>query len=237
MADSLRTNKLICIAGLANNGKDTAAHMLNYLLNAPKIFRTYGWYKIFKKWPFNNKWEITAFAKPLKQTLAIILNKPLDWFNDRNNKENFYVDLNTLKVYPKYKLHDEIRLSENKFQKLIKNGENLPNDQLISIRQLMQYYGTECVRKYLGDKTWINSTLNKITNKNIIVSDLRFRVELEEVKHLNGKIIYISRSSSKPGTHASEREVIELFNENQFDYIVPNEGTLKELFNNLKTLV
>jgi uridine kinase len=41
MAASLRTYKLISIAGLANSGKDTVAHMLNYLLNAPKCFRSY----------------------------------------------------------------------------------------------------------------------------------------------------------------------------------------------------
>lgn len=236
MATSLRTCKLICIAGLANAGKDTATHMLHYLLNAPKMFRTYGWYKLLKKWPFKNKWKITSFAKPLKRTLAVILVKPVEWFDDRKNKEKYYVDLNTLNVYSKYELRDDLRLSENKFQKLIKSGEPLPLDQYISIRQLMQYYGTECVRKYLGDKTWINSTLNTIKD-NTIISDLRFRVELEEVKKKNGKIIYISRSSSKPGSHASEREVVELFNERRFDYVVPNEGTLKELFNNLKTLI
>ena len=108
---------------------------------------------LLKRWPFKRKWQTTAFAKPLKETLAVILNKPIEWFNDRKNKENYYVDLNTLKTYPKYKLLENIRLSENKFQKLIKGEEPLPTDKLLSIRQLMQYYGTEIVRKFLGDKT------------------------------------------------------------------------------------
>ena len=235
MAASLRTYKLISIAGLANSGKDTAAHMLNYLLNAPKCFRNYFWYKILKKWPFKNKWEITAFAKPLKQTLSIILNKPIQWFDDRKNKETYYIDFNTLKIYPKSITQD--CLSENKFQKLIKTGEPLPVDQFISVRQLMQYYGTEVIRRFLGDKTWINATLNHTSNKNIIVSDLRFKIELSEIKNRNGASIYVSRSSAKPGTHASEREVIELEKENAFDFYIPNEGTLSDLFYNLKGII
>lgn len=238
MGSPLQTNNLICIAGLANSGKDTVASMLNYILNAPKCFRTYWWYKLLKRWPFKNKWKTTAFAKPLKETLSVILNKPLEWFNDRYNKENYYVNLNTLQLYSKESIWDNIKLSENKFQKLIKSEEPLPEENLISIRQLMQYYGTNVVRKFIGDKTWINATLNAQSNINkLIISDLRFRVELEEVHKRKGVIIYISRSSAKPGAHASEREVIELYNEGLFDYVVPNEGTLKELFNNIKALV
>jgi hypothetical protein len=47
----------------------------------------------------------------------------------------------------------------------------------------------------------------------------------------------VSRSSAKPGTHASEREVIELEKENAFDFYIPNEGTLSDLFYNLKSIV
>jgi len=41
MRTPLQDYNLIAISGLANSGKDTAANMLNYLLNAPKLFRTY----------------------------------------------------------------------------------------------------------------------------------------------------------------------------------------------------
>ena len=108
---------------------------------------------------------------------------------------------------------------------------------MISIRQLMQYYGTEVIRKFLGDKTWINATLNKEISKNIIVSDLRFRVELNEIKNRKGVCVYILRDSAKPGTHASEKEVLELNNENLFDFKISNNGTLKNLFYNLKSIV
>lgn len=230
-------NKIISVAGLKESGKSLAADMLGYLLNAPKIFQTYTWYKIFRGKHINKNWEVTSFARPLKKCLSAILNVPIDWFEDRDNKENVYVSLNTLRLYPKYKLHPDIILSENKFQKLIKSGEVLPADYVLSVRQLMQYFGTEGVRHFLGDKTWINSTLNEANSKNIIVSDLRFKVELEEIKARNGRCIYIKRDTAVPGSHASEKEVLELLEENKFDNIIDNNGTLEDLFNNLKKIV
>ena len=32
---------LIAISGIKGSGKDTATHMLQYLLNSPKLFRNY----------------------------------------------------------------------------------------------------------------------------------------------------------------------------------------------------
>lgn len=38
--------KTYAISGAAGSGKDLAAHMLLYLLNAKKPFRNYFWYKL-----------------------------------------------------------------------------------------------------------------------------------------------------------------------------------------------
>lgn len=236
MRKRLESKNIIAIGGLKCSGKDTATKMLQYLLSAPKCLRSYRWYKILKRWP-SKKWETVAFAKPLKECLSIILNKPVSWFDDRDNKENIFVSLPTLKLYPKFKLHEDIRLSEAKFQKLLKTGDPIPDDYLLSIRQLMQYFGTETVRRFIGDKTWINSTLNKAESKNIIISDLRFRVELEEIKSQKGVCLYIKRDSAQPGTHSSEREVLDLLEEGKFDVIIDNNGTLEDLFNNLKSVI
>lgn len=233
MRTSLSSHKLICIAGLKNSGKDSVAKMLEYLLNAPKPFRTYFWYNIFKKW--SGKWTITAFAKPLKQTLSIILNVPLKWLDDRSVKENMYVDLRDLRLIDGWLLDENDILSENKFSKLIKSGEPLTG--YLSIRQLMQYYGTNVIRRFLGDKTWIYATLNKCENKNIIISDLRFKVEYNEVKINDGVVIYIERPECVPGSHSSEREVLDMKEQNLFDFIIRNDSSLKDLFDSIKNII
>ena len=221
---------IVAVSGIKGSGKDTAAHMLQYLLNSPKIFRTYFWYKLGIRFP--KRWKIVSFAKPLKRVLSIILGVDVHKFNDRDFKENYFVLLDNFKIVDKYLLDEDDILSDNKFTKLIKTGEPLPVNTWLSIRQLMQYFGTQCAQTYLGRKVWINSTLK--TDKDVIISDLRFEKEFEEVKFRDGVTIFIQRDSAKVGTHASEREMYDLYTQNKFDYVIDNNGSLKDLFNNLK---
>lgn len=90
------------------------------------------------------------------------------------------------------------------------------------------------MRGIFGDKLWILSTIKEDTN--LIISDLRFKVELEEVKKRRGKVIYIKRDSCIPGNHASEKEIQSMYENKMFNYVVDNNGTLKDLFDNLCNL-
>lgn len=98
----------------------------------------------------------------------------------------------------------------------------------------MQLFGTEIMRNILDDKIWINCVLNRSNKNNLIISDLRFITEYEEIKRRNGFIIYIDRGLT-PGTHKSESEMQVLLNQNKFDLIINNKNiSLKELFNIVK---
>ena len=233
MGSTLQTN-IIAVGGLKNSGKTEAAAMFEYLLNTPKPFRTYWWYK--RKIKFSKKWKITSFAKPLKEVLAIILKVRPETFESRSFKENCYVQLDTLQeLYTNGIALPDKTLTDNQFNKYIKSGEPIPSDYWISVRQLMQYCGTNVLRKFLSDKLWINCTIN--TREKLIISDLRFRVELEEIKKRKGITIYIDRPGTQPGTHSSEREVIDLLNEDAFSYIITNNGDLKDLFNKINKCI
>ena len=65
---------------------------------------------------------------------------------------------------------------------------------------------------------------------------MRFKVEANAIHDNGGKIIYINRNLCIPGNHASEREIIELKKEDIFDYTINNNGTLKDLFNNINKI-
>jgi hypothetical protein len=53
---------------------------------------------------------------------------------------------------------------------------------------------------------------------------------------LNGKVLLIQRDICKPGSHASEREIQELQDNDAFDLVIQNNGSLKDLFKSLKKL-
>lgn len=224
-------NKIIAICGFKNSGKDTVAHMLRYCLSVPKFMRYYWLYRLLNKFIIS-KYKIVSFAESLKKSLAILINVPYKLFNDRQFKEECYINTKTLSItYNKYIPHV---ITDEKINKLIKsNHMKSIFDYFITIRQLLQLYGTEIIRKYFGDDFWILRTLED--NKNLIISDLRFINEYYRVKEKEGLIIYVNRGLT-PGCHQSEQEVVTINRSYNIDYIVNNLTGLKELFKEVKKI-
>lgn len=218
-------------------GKNTCASMLEFLLNTPKIFHSYFFYKHQALIPKKKLYKTIAFADPIKEMLSSLLNMDRWEFESRNIKENCIVCLKNLsKIYTNgYDIEAYSLLSDSKFSKIAKEwNPELSKQYYLSIRQVMQLFGTEIMRNTIDDKIWINCVLNRSCNQNLIISDLRFITEYEEIKNRNGFIIYIDRGLT-PGLHKSESEMQTLLNQNKFDLIIDNKNiSLKELFNLLK---
>lgn len=230
-------NKIIAISGLKNAGKSRVASMLEFLLNTPKIFHSYFFYKHQALIPKKNLYKTVAFADPIKEMLSSLLNMDRWEFESRNIKENCIVCLKNLsKIYTNgYDVDAYNLLSDSKFSKIAKEwNPELSKQYYLSVRQIMQLFGTEIMRNTIDDKIWINCVLNRSYNQNLIISDLRFITEYEEIKNRNGFIIYIDRGLT-PGLHKSESEMQTLLNQNKFDLVIDNKNiNLKELFNLLK---
>lgn len=134
-------------------------------------------------------------------------------------------------------VHSSKILTDNKFAKLARELDpNLTQDYFLSIRQILQFFGTEIIRHYFGDKIWILSVFNQ-NHPYLIVSDLRFKVELDAALSQNSKIIYINRPGCEVGSHASEREIVDIYNDRKYTYLINNDKDLKHLFNQIKKLV
>ena len=226
-------NKLIAISGTKGSGKTESAEMLQYCLSVPKWLRQYWIYKVFGKF-IHKSWKLLAFADPLKKMLAILLNVPVEKFNDRIFKENTYVNLNTLDYFLLNR-KDKSSLSDSKFTKMAKDLDTEILSYNLTIRQLMQYFGTQVMQTYFGRNIWINATL-KNAEDTTIITDLRFKAEYEAVKSLGGIVIYVSRPHYTFGQHASEREMEELLNNNKYDYIIENDGSIEDLFENVREI-
>lgn len=235
MKRKLNSYKLISISGVRGSGKDTVTSMLQYCLSVPKIFRQYWIYKHFNK-IISPKYKKLAFADPLKRMLSILLNIPISKFNNRHFKEDCVINISTLDFILPTSTENKDWLSDSKFNKMVKTLDPELTQSKLTIRQLMQYFGTEICQKYFGRNVWINSTL-KHANGPTIISDLRFKAECEAIKKHNGFIIYVSRTGYSFGQHASEREMEELLNTNQYDCVIENNGSLEDLFNKVKSLL
>jgi hypothetical protein len=137
---------------------------------------------------------------------------------------------------------------------------NMPN---LTPRWVLQYWGTEVCRRAFHDDIWIASLENKLRNSkdDIVISDCRFPNEIKSIKDAGGIVVRVVRGADPEwydaavsvnagdrnnmswaiskqhlhdlGIHASETAWVGT----KFDAILDNNGTIDELFDQVKDLV
>lgn len=232
--------QIIAIQGYKNSGKNSVADMLQFLLNTPSWQHKYSWFRVFGKNNAlsGNKYQQVSYAGRLKEVAGVILGVPVEMFENREFKENCYVDFTTLSLIWKDDITDDSKiLSDTKFSKEVKRlDKRLAREYYLSVRQVLQYLGTEVMRHYLGDDLWILSALKSEHDK-IIIPDQRFINEHCKSKENGAIVVHVTRPGCVAGTHASELELRTLEEEQMYDYLIKNNGTLKDLFNYCKWVV
>ena len=129
-------------------------------------------------------------------------------------------------------------------------------------RWVLQYWGTEVIRKSFHDDMWIAALENRLRNShdNIVISDCRFPNEIASIKAQGGKVVWVQRGPipewyehalnynagvhrcgwalgkdvlEKAGVHASEYSWVGT----EFDAILDNNGSMDSLFEQVRNLV
>ncbi len=135
----------------------------------------------------------------------------------------------------------------------------MPN---LTPRWVLQYWGTDVLRKGFHDDIWIASLENKMrkTTDNIVISDVRFPNEIKAIHNAGGIVVRIKRGEDpewyqdavnmnagntnmswlistdrikKLGIHASETSWVG----GDIDHVIFNDTTIDELFEQIKNLV
>ena len=137
---------------------------------------------------------------------------------------------------------------------------NMPN---LTPRLMLQLWGTEVCRKGFHDDIWIASLENKLrtSTDNVVISDCRFPNEIRSIRDAGGIIVWVKRGElpewyewavsanagehgnfawstsksklEKAGIHASETAWVGT----KFDAELDNNGTIDDLFAQVKSLV
>jgi len=156
--------------------------------------------------------------------------------------------------YNHYKITDKLRkvvqllfnLNDNDYEK---NKEENDDRWNTTPRKMMQFIGTE-VFQYkiqelipnIGRNFWIKSLLSdelldniKNNNHKIVISDLRFLHEYENLKQLKIPLVVIKVTNDRNkniDNHISETEHLKI----PIDYEIENNGTIEDLYNNIDSL-
>jgi len=130
-------------------------------------------------------------------------------------------------------------------------------------RWVLQYWGTEVCRKGFNDDIWIAALEHKLLNStdNIVISDCRFPNEIKSIKDAGGLVVRVIRGpepewydaavSANRGadgnvTWATSKRILEnakihasetAWVGTQFDYILDNNGSIDDLFTQVKNQV
>jgi hypothetical protein len=130
-------------------------------------------------------------------------------------------------------------------------------------RLMLQLWGTEVCRRGFHDDIWIASLENKLRNcqDDVVISDCRFPNEIKAIKAQGGIVVRVIRGAEPNwfnaavsmnrgpernttwalskhqienlGIHASETAWVGT----KFDYVIDNNGTMDDLFGQVKDLV
>ena len=100
----------------------------------------------------------------------------------------------------------------------------------MSAREVLQYVGTDIFRK-MNHKVWLDSFFSKVESEGseiALVSDVRFKNEIEEIQKQGGFILGLSRDIYKgTDSHSSESEIGEILS--SCDVVIDNsELTIPE---------
>lgn len=126
---------------------------------------------------------------------------------------------------------------------------NMPD---LTPRLVLQLWGTNVLRQHFHDDIWIASAENKLrtTKDHIVISDCRFPNEIASIRNAGGRVIRIVRGQDPewfnvaradvavmptmyPKIHASEYS----WAGTDFDLIIDNNGSIEDLYSQLKNLV
>lgn len=236
---------IIGIAGKKNSGKDTVASMINYIFAEGITAATYRHWLLWREsYDTTYRHRIIHFSDSLKDCLSIIYNIPRQYFDDREYKDNMYYNLRTGEFIRKdrvtqrgdhYFVIDIETLGHGSIREQIETYDEL--FPLVTIRTLMQYFGTNLCRDNLQSDIWIKSTMAKasdicLAHRLCIIPDVRFTNEATAIQtnesSLYGGVIMVRRNNNGNDDdidyHSSE---IVTFSTN---YSIDNNGTIMELF-------
>jgi hypothetical protein len=170
-----------------------------------------------------------SFAKPLKDACSVMFGWPREMLEGDTE------------VSRKWREEPDVYWSE-KFSKEF------------SPRLALQLMGTEAGRNVFHKDVWVISLLNRSKGKDVVVTDVRFRNEIDYIQEHGGIIIRVKRGSEpewystlKEIKSESERaEVMRFIGIHQsewdwvgseFDYTIENNGTIEQLGNRVNEVL
>lgn len=196
---------VIGLVGYAGAGKDTAA---------ARLVENHGFVQL-------------SFARKLKEIISMVFDVPLNYFEDRDLKNVDHPNLHVSTIDQKFGKGLNfswflIPVLADLYDKRASEIESLGWHNIAasffrcllpvagcSPRRAAQLIGTEGFRNSLSETTWLDYVIRQVkdqtaVNQSVVISDVRFRDEMDAIKSVCGSILAIRRDLIESHNHASE---------------------------------
>lgn len=249
---------IIGISGKLQTGKNTSAHMMQYIienykegLDADSMFASYllGCDYDFKKT------EQKQFASKIKQIVALLINCDVKDLEDESfknkilSKEWWKVKVTILDLKYGYEhvyfdyLTEQDKLEDYKKER----AHDIVTEYVdkMTPRQMMQLIGTDYFRDVIHPNIWVTSLFADYNeNNNWFITDCRFPNEAKAIKDKGGILIRVNRLIGKI-VYVIENEqpfqnwhgVVESYNGNNFYNVINNDDDVVLVHKNQITLL
>lgn len=242
---------IIAISGKKFSGKDTVARILQYY-TIPKESRTISiteWLEldlVYEPKVTDKFIPKKQFASKLKEISAYLLNVNVENFEDFSFKSS---EINPA-IWSVYKVTYSDRLKTH--NELFNNFQDAydfftqccnmeyecqePIKHVLTYRDFLILSGTNGFRNCVHPDVWVYSLFADYKNgDNWIISDLRFKNELEFVKSMPSFLIRINRENTDTSDNITETDLDNSMH--QFNYIIDNNNTIEDLDLQIQSLI
>lgn len=200
---------ILGISGKAGSGKDTVADIL---------CKYYGYKK-------------RSFADPIKEIASLGLSLPLEDFYDHEEKEREQ-DIFISREITQYLL-SALQMKFGELPNLNRLEELLHRKSFNSIREFLQWFGTDFCRNNIDQNIWILIAKKNLDPSSLFIfPDVRFENEAKVIHSLSGFNMLITGRDKDLGdasSHVSEK-VLSISN---FDFVIKNDKCLSSLQDDL----
>lgn len=110
-------------------------------------------------------------------------------------------------------------------------------------RHMLQLIGTDALRKVVHDDFWVIPMKRKLkehlrNNRSVVISDVRFSNEINLIKDLGGIVVRVDRANpDKIAGIDKHRSEVELESYKEWNYIIDNNATLEDLYDNVNLMM
>lgn len=183
--------------------------------------------------------HIVHFADALKKACHVIFGIPLEDMETEEGKQKLTKVRWPVDIMPPQS-EDELIPKHHLWQAWTSYCEEFPNDpideEFMTVRQVLQFVGTELFRNQLDPDVWLNSIFLKSWAEDdiVIIADARFPNEAA-LGCKNGLLIRVERDTGLVNDgHKSENALADY---NNYDHTVDNNSSVEDLVDQLVAIM